>query len=157
MVDPAVSPEVAVKVLELAAEMHTEELTRLRRSELIEAAVLAGIPERYVSAALEKVEPALTPKPATAPQPAPAAANGSGDLMFFLGYIGFMFVLGLASAWLADLLEPWASPLGMDRASIAVKLLVCGLIWLVGAFVGMAAAVAVDERRQRKLAERASG
>src|SRR5688500_12080122 len=76
--DPAIAPELVGRVLQKAAELHADELTQVRRSELFEAAAQAGIPARYVSAALQQVAPA--PVPAKAPAAAaPAPAAGSSD------------------------------------------------------------------------------
>jgi len=130
--DPAIAPEMVERVLQKAAELHTEELTQVRRSELFEAAAQAGIPARYVSAALEEVDPA--PPPAKAPAAAAPATAGQSDAEF-VGFFAALFAVSLASVYLADLLEPWASPLGVGGWGIGWKVLLCAVLWIVGFFV----------------------
>ena len=141
--DPAVAPEMVERVLQVAAELHAEELTQVRRSELFEAAAQAGIPARYVSAALEQVEPEPAPVPQASP-PAPAPADDGNAV--FAGFFAYLFVLGLASAYLAGLLEPWASPVGVDGWGIAGKVLLCAFFWFVGLMVGGVAMEAASRR-----------
>ncbi|HEU4456890.1 MAG TPA: hypothetical protein VFR81_27730 [Longimicrobium sp.] len=142
--DPAVAPEMVERVLQVAAELHAEELTQVRRSELFEAAAQAGIPARYVSAALEQVEPEPAPV-AEAPPPAPAPAADDDNLVF-AGFFAYLFILGLASAYVAGLLEPWASPVGVDGWGIAGKVLLCAFFWFVGLMVGGMAMEAASRR-----------
>ncbi|HEX8696882.1 MAG TPA: hypothetical protein VF746_30970 [Longimicrobium sp.] len=123
--DPVVSPEVVEEVLEVAAELHAEELTRLRRSDLFEAAAQAGIPAKFVAAALRQVS-------ARERSGGAAGSEAAGHPMgWFFGYVAYLFVLSLAGVWLAGLLSP------RDARSTAAGLAAYALIWLVGAVTGV--------------------
>ncbi len=143
--DPAIAPEMVGRVLQKAAELHADELTQVRRSELFEAAAQAGIPVRYVSAALEQVVPAPVPAkaPAAAP-PAPAAGSGDAACVVFLAYV---FVLSLTSAYLAGLLEGWSSPVGLAGWGMVPKVLLCAFVWFVGVIAGAIAADSLSSPR----------
>jgi hypothetical protein len=133
--DPAIAPEMVGRVLQKAAELHADELTQVRRSELFEAAAQAGIPARYVSAALEQVEPDRAPVLVDAPPAAPAPAAGLSDAAFAV-FLGYVFVLSLASAYLAGLLEGWSSPVGLAGWGMLPKVLLCAFVWFVGVIAG---------------------
>jgi hypothetical protein len=103
--DPVVPPEVVEEVLEVAAELHAEELTRLRRSDLFEAAAQAGIPAQFVAAALRQV----SARGGTDHDPAGPRGTDPSPGWFF-GYGAYLSMLSLAGVWLTRLLAPYGAP-----------------------------------------------
>lgn len=130
--DPVVSPEVVEEVLEVAAELHAEELTRLRRSDLFEAAAQAGIPAKFVAAALQRVS--AREGPGSGPR------GEEPPVRWFFGYVAYLFVLSLAGVWLTGLLSP------RGAWDAAARLATYALVWLVGAVIGV---LVVDSRPRR--------